>query len=139
MINGTWIEDRVGISGIAYRVSKHASDPQLLVRRPADVADSGRIAIIIIGARVLGVEPAGADRIIKIVDLAVALAPFAERVVRSAFGSNHCAWSFCALFREDLNDSCKCARSVDRALRPAYNLNPVDVIRRDVGEVHRAR
>src|SRR5207245_11322323 len=86
MINGTWIEDRVGISGIAYRVSKHASDPQLLVRRPADVADSGRIAIIIIGGRVLGVQPAGAGRIIKTVALAVAPRPFAERSVRRAVG-----------------------------------------------------
>ena len=38
-----------------------------------------RIAVIIIGTRVVGVEPAGADRVIELTDFAVALTAIRER------------------------------------------------------------
>ena len=39
------------------------------------------------------------------------------------------------MFREDLNHSCKRARSVDCALRPAHDLDPVDIVRGEVGKI----
>ena len=43
-----------------------------------------------------------------------------------------------ALLREDLNYSGERARSVECALRPPHNLDPVDVVGGNVGEVHSA-
>src|SRR5215831_5060706 len=105
MINGTWIKDRIGISCIAYRVSKQTANPQLFVRRPANVRYPGGISVVIVGTRILRIEAVAGDRIIEIGDFAVALAPFTERVVRSALSRNHRAWSSGSLFREDLNNS----------------------------------
>src|SRR5262249_39960642 len=138
VINGTWIEDGVGISSVAKRISKQTANSYLLAGRPANVCNPGSIPIIVIGTRVIGVEPATGNRIIEIANFAVALTPFTKRVVRSAFAGNHHARSSGALFRKDLNHSCECVRSVDRALRPPHYLNPVDIVRCDVGEVHRA-
>ena len=56
MIDGTWIENRIRISSVAYGVSKQTTDPKLFVRRPADVGDRGRVAVIVVWSRVVGVE-----------------------------------------------------------------------------------
>src|SRR6476660_237010 len=136
VINGTWIEDRIRISSVAKRISKQTAKSELLVRRPANIRNPGSIPIIVVRTRVVGVEPATGDRIIEVADFAVALPPFTERVVRSAFAGHHHARSSGALFREDLNDSRGCVRPVKRALRPADDFDPVDIVRGDVGEVH---
>ena len=61
VINRARIEDRVWISSVAYRVSEQAADPQLFVRRPADVGNRSRVAVIIVRPRVVCVEAACAD------------------------------------------------------------------------------
>src|SRR5262249_18198794 len=132
MINGTWIENCVGITGVAHGISEQTTDPKLVARRPPNVRDAARVTIIIVGACVVGVEPAASDRIIEVVDFSAALAPFPECVVRSALRGNHRPRSSRALFGEDLNHSCQRVWSVDRALRPTYDLDPVDIVRRNV-------
>src|ERR1043165_3622100 len=107
MIDGTGIEDRVWISSIAKRVSEQAADTQLFVRRPADVRDGRRVSIIIVRTRVACVDPACANRIIKVPDLSVALAPFAESIIRSTFGGDHRPWRARALFGKNLDNPCQ--------------------------------
>src|SRR5207244_2588217 len=79
------IENCVRIAGIAERIRKQAADSKLFVRRPANIRDCSAISILIVGARVVGVDPAGADRIIKLFDLALAFQPFPKGIVGPAF------------------------------------------------------
>src|SRR5205823_14324194 len=65
----------------------------------------------------------------------VALGPFAKGVVRAALSAQRNAgWTF-ALFRENLNDACQSARTVQSALRPAHDLDPADIVRSEVGKI----
>src|SRR6476646_6282316 len=122
MINGTRIENRVWISGVAHGVSKQTADAQCLVGRPADVGNHGGVAVIVVRARVVGVETTRADRIIEALDLAVALPPFAKSVVRSTLSGHRGTRSSCALLRENLNNACESAWPIQSALGPANNL-----------------
>ena len=135
MIDGTGIEDRVWISSIAKRVSEQAADPQLFVRRPTDVRDRSCVAIIIVRTRVVRVDPACANRIIKAPDLAVALAPPPESIVRSTFGGDHRPWRARALFGKNLDNPCQGTRSVQGTLRPAHNFDSINVVDGQIGEI----
>ena len=135
MIDGTRIENSIRISGVAYGVSKQTPDPQLFARRPADIGDHGRVAVIVVRARVLRVETTRANRIIEAIDLAVALPPFTKAVVRSTLRGHHGTWSSCALFGENLDNACERARPIQGALRPAHHLDPFDIVGSEVGKI----
>ena len=53
----------------------------------------------------------------------------------AALRGEHYARRSSPLFGEDLNDTCKRTRAVNRALRPAHNLDPVDIVRGEVGKI----
>jgi hypothetical protein len=79
----------------------------LFVRRPANIRDRSAVSILIVRARVVGVDPASPDRIVKLINFAFAFQPFAKGVVGPAFTAQHDRWRSFALFREDLNDAGK--------------------------------
>ena len=132
------IENCVRIAGIAERIRKQAADSKLFVRRPANIRDCSAISILIVGARVVGVDPAGADRIIKLVDLALAFQPFPKGIVGPAFTAQHDCRRSIALFREDLNDAGKRPWPIQGALRTPHDFDPVDVVRHQIGEIKRS-
>src|SRR5262249_20242934 len=132
------IKNRVWIPGVAHRIGKQTPDSQLIIGRPADIGDRSGVPVIVVWPRIVGVETAGAHGIIEAVDCAIALRPFTKRVVRPALGSEHDAWSSCALLCEDLDYSCKSAWAVQGTLRPAHHLDPVDVVGGEIGEIHQA-
>src|SRR5439155_22827850 len=79
VINWSRIKDRVGVSRVTQRVSEQTTYPQLFVRRPTHVRNSGGIAVIVVWTRIVGIEPTCTNRIVEVVDLAIALQPFAKR------------------------------------------------------------
>jgi len=87
VINRSRIKDRIGVSRVTHRVSEQTPYPQLFLRRPAHVRNSGGVPVIVVWTRVVGIEPACADRIIEVINLAIALRPFSKRVVRAALGA----------------------------------------------------
>src|SRR6266702_4582262 len=89
IVDWFWIENCVRIAGIAERIREQPTDSQLFVWRPANVGDRGAVSILIIRARTVGVESACADRIIELVDFALAFEPFAKGVVGPAFTAQH--------------------------------------------------
>src|SRR5581483_3424677 len=93
------------------------------------------IPVIIIRARVLCIEPTAADGIIKVADFAVTLRPFPEAVVRSTFCSEHRAGRSGTLFGKYLNHASEGPRPVHRALGPAHDLDSVDVVGCEIGEI----
>ena len=110
----------------------------MFVRRPANIRDRSAVSILIVRARVVGVDPAGANRIIKLVDLALAFQPFAKGVVGTSFTAQHDCRRSLALFREDLNDAGKRPWPIQGALRTAHDFDPVDVVRHQIGEIKRS-
>src|SRR5438067_8783756 len=61
VINRARIENRVWISDVAHGVSKQTADAQRFVRRPADVSNRSGVAVIVVWARVVGIETTRAD------------------------------------------------------------------------------
>src|SRR3984893_13198330 len=59
------IENCILISRIAVCISEQRADAELLARRIADIRDSGRVAILIVRTRIVGVESTDADRIVE--------------------------------------------------------------------------
>ena len=77
--------DPVRIPGVAVRIGKQTADPQLLVRRPADIRDAIAVPILVVRPVVVGIEPAQADRVIELVPCASELCRrFAKRIERTA-------------------------------------------------------
>src|SRR5437762_11215204 len=103
IVDWLWIEDWIRIAGIAGGIREQPTDSQLFVWRPANVGNRSAVSILIVRAGVVGVEPACADRIIEVVNLALALQRFAKGAVGPALTAQHdCRLSF-ALFRENLD------------------------------------
>src|SRR5579884_3164704 len=138
MINGTRIENRVRVPRVAQRIGEQTADAQAFGRRPANVSDGGAVAIIVVGPRVSRVDPAGANGIIELADLAIALQPFAERVVRSALGSDGSFRDSGALFSENLDHAGQRPRPVNSALRSADDFNALDVVSGEIGKIKSA-
>ena len=87
VINRSRIKDRIGVSRVTHRVSEQTPYPQMFVRRAANVRNSSGVPVIVVWTRVVGVEATRTDRIIEVINLAIALRPFAKRVVRPALGA----------------------------------------------------
>src|SRR5207244_6878590 len=47
VINRSRIKDRIGVSRVTHRVSEQTPNPQLFVRRPANVRNSGGVPVIV--------------------------------------------------------------------------------------------
>ena len=107
----------------------------MFVRRPADVGNCSRVAVVIVWARVVGVETARAERIIVLLDFSIALRPLAKCVVGTGFGSTHYAGGSGALLRENLNYARERTRPIQSALRTTNNFNPVDIVCGEVGKI----
>jgi len=129
------IKNRVRISCIAQRISEQTADSQMIARRPASIRNSRTVPILIVRTRVVRVESARADRVVEVVDLAVALEAFAECIVRSAFTAERDPRRSIASLGENLNDAGESARAVNCALRTANDFNPLDVVRGQVREI----
>ena len=114
------------------------SDPEPVGWRNAKTNDSGCVPVLIVRPRVVGVEATDSERVIQLTALAVALQPFTNDPYRSALrGQRHSSRAVASLCKK-LDDSGQRARSIDRALRPAHNLDPVDVVDRNIGEIEKA-
>ena len=61
IVDWFWIKDRIRIAGIAERIREQAADSHLVGRRPANVCNRSAVSILIVRARVVGIEPACAD------------------------------------------------------------------------------
>src|SRR6266403_3275846 len=107
----------------------------MITRRPADIRNSRTVPILIVWARVVRVEPTRADRVVEVVDLAVAFQRLTKRVVRSAFRAHRNSWRAVTPFGENLDDAGKCARTVNCALRTANDFDPLDVVRGQVRKI----
>ena len=105
------IKDRVRISCVAQRIGEQTADAQTIARRPADIRNSRTVPILIVGARVVRIEPTRADRVVEVVDLAVAFQRLTKRIVRSAFRAQRNSRRAVTPFGENLDDAGKCART----------------------------
>src|SRR5262249_28301764 len=56
MIDRPGIKDRIRQTDVADRIREQTADAQLLVRRPADIRDRGRVAVVVVRPRILSVE-----------------------------------------------------------------------------------
>src|SRR6266487_2928810 len=137
IVDWFWIENCIRIARIAERILAQAAVSYLVGRRPASVGNRGAVSILIVRARVVGVDPTRADRIIKSVDLTLAFQRLAKCVVGTAFAAQHNCRRSLALLREDLNNAGKRPRPVQGALRTAHDFDPVDVVRYQIGEIKR--
>src|SRR5207237_1452213 len=81
IMEGFWIKNRVRLTGVSERVGDQTAYPQGRVRRPADVRDRASQSILIIRARVVGVDPAESERIIELTDFLLALDHLAKGAV----------------------------------------------------------
>src|SRR5207247_5862606 len=61
MIDRPRIKNCIRQSNVADRIGEQAADPQLLVRRPADVADRARVAVVVVRPCFLRIETTRTD------------------------------------------------------------------------------
>src|SRR5437773_1957016 len=55
------IENRVGVSRVTERVGEQTTYPQLFVRRPTEVRNSGSVTVIVVWTRIVRIEPTCTD------------------------------------------------------------------------------
>src|SRR5437762_6661450 len=62
-------KDRVWVSSVAQRIHEQASDAQCFAEGQTKVRNARSVPVLIVGSRVISVDPAGPDGIIEDVDL----------------------------------------------------------------------
>ena len=132
------IEDRVRQSQVGQRIGDERAQPQLLARRPAEVGDPAPETVLIVWPFVVRREPAQSDRVIELVRRTGTGQRSANRGVRSSFETELARRIAITALRENLDYAGQRARSVKRALRSTHDLDSIDIVRRQIGEVEGA-
>src|SRR5438067_6019326 len=107
----------------------------MLVYRQTKICDDVAVSVLIVWPRVIGIEPAGPDRIIEDVDLTVALQSFAKGAVGSAFAAQSDSGRTGTLFCKNLHNAGQRTRSIDGALRAADDFDSIHVVRRQIRKI----